>query len=538
MLYHDGNSSCLGLLSKNGTNIYDKTTMKAVASMTRATSQSKSALESNTQFDGLNGCVIPNEARAIFSAQKCMLSPKDYMTDAVQANYQMNTTKEGVLSIDPKIAPTELLDGKATYPVKGCMKSIDDPDIKAFITAGGTVLDFKNQKELYRLRLYLQKLKDECAELDRQIAIEETNLRNAITQLINQRNLCASYKVQIVNYQNKINDMNNNIIPNNRNRKTNAANTYRNSIDKGNKAAKLCNDTIKHCFAYADPNYGGQKQRLQGYINELGFKDISSFILPPGVEARIFTDKWFHGNAKLMNAGIDGPLKIDFLESSFNDKVRSIRVRRNAFYEFHDYGNVVENYVNAPVIENYGNNPIGDDIIVMLYGDCGYNGWQVYLPPGQYSSGMLYSMGFKKNQLSAVRIIREGKVQLFNGEAFTGANLSLNGIKDSVSCLKDKGFNDMINSIIVTSVPPIQIKVNTVSTVSSVSSFSSFSSLNTKTSPPPPPSTPAPSGQSTQNSPPPPPPPPPPPEPNPCEQSFAGPFDKNNDKGVDSIFFC
>ena len=84
-----------------------------------------------------------------------------------------------------------------------------------------------------------------------------------------------------------------------------------------------------------------------------------------------------------------------------------------------------------------------------FYKDCGYAGYAVALPAGDYTTAQLQSRGLLNNDLSSLKINAGYEVQLFNDDNFGGASLTLSG---NTSCLAsnplDAGnWNDKVSSL-------------------------------------------------------------------------------------------
>ena len=191
--YKNDNNTCYNKLLSRGININDKTTLKAVASMAGAN------FVTNDSVQNANACVVPSESLWAFNTNShCIFDAKNYENDFVQATYRLPTTKKGKLSKVQSKLENQKQNGVNMYPLNGCYKNIDNSASK-FMTSAGSILDFKNQKTLYELRVILKRLQDECAALDMQIAEKTLNLEDTRKRLAEQQATCSSYRDN-VNY--------------------------------------------------------------------------------------------------------------------------------------------------------------------------------------------------------------------------------------------------------------------------------------------------------------------------------------------------
>lgn len=374
--YVDQNSTCMNLLKKNGINISDKNSLKAAASMSAA----KADLLNNML--SYQGCVLPSEALSTFGTDS---------TCTIANNYNLIHTKPGVLSVDTDIQSLQLQNGEATYPLNGCLYNINSRTNPAsFIKDAGNVLDQENKAEIARLTQILNQLKSDCGILDQNIATTRTLLSETQTKLANQQALCRGY-VQGINTTNQnIGIIKNTLAVNTANAENLKAKNNRIIQDARNMVVK-CNRDIRHCFITEDcPNGGqgifstvrnlgssrGRVQKINGYIPDLNIyqfdKKASSLIIPPGIEVRVFDDVNYSGGNTDFIVNINendinkidrvclvnekysqniirtdnlGNITVDNTQTDWNDKIRSIRVRRAQEYTFEPTG-VIEAYTN------------------------------------------------------------------------------------------------------------------------------------------------------------------------------------------------
>jgi len=371
--YVDQNSTCMNLLKNNGINISDKNSLKAAASMSAA----KADLLNN--MFSYQGCVLPSEAFATFGTDS---------TCAIANNYNLINTKPGVLSADTDIQTLQLQNGKAIYPLNGCLYNINSQINPAtFITDAGNVLDQENKAEIARLTQILNHLKAECGILDQNIADTTKFLSDTQTKLANQQALCRGYEQGVVTTNKNINNIKNTIAINTT-KLENLKATNNKTIQEAKNMVVKCNRDIRHCIITADCGQGnfstvrnlgnsrGRVQKINGYIPNLniyGFdKSTSSIIIPPGMEVRVFDDLNYLGGNKDFISSIDetninkidiscllnekynqniirtdnlGNIIVDNQQKDLNDRIRSIRVRRAQEYSFNPIG-VIEAYTN------------------------------------------------------------------------------------------------------------------------------------------------------------------------------------------------
>jgi hypothetical protein len=374
--YVDQNSTCMNLLKKNGINISDKNSLKAAASMSAA----KADLLNNML--SYQGCVLPSEAFATFGTDS---------TCTIANNYNLIHTKPGVLSADTDIQTLQLQNGEATYPVNGCLYNINSKtNPAAFITDAGNVLDQENKAEIARLTQILNQLKTDCAVLDKNITDTTTLLSDTQKKLANQQAICRGYDQGIVTTNQNINIIKNTLAVNTAKAEKLKSDNNKAIQDARNMVVK-CNRDIRHCFItehctnggnfstvnnLISDNSRGRVQKIKGYIPNLNVyqfdKSTSSLIIPPGIEVRVFDDVDYLGGNTDFISNIDetdikkldrsclvnetynqniiktdnlGNITIDNTQTNWNDKIRSIRVRRAQEYTFEPTG-VIEAYTN------------------------------------------------------------------------------------------------------------------------------------------------------------------------------------------------
>lgn len=81
-----------------------------------------------------------------------------------------------------------------------------------------------------------------------------------------------------------------------------------------------------------------------------------------------------------------------------------------------------------------------------VYQDCGFGGYSVSLPVGDYNLNALESLGIIDNDISSIKITSGYKITLYDGEDFTGDYI----VKTAdASCVVSDGFNDKASSMIV-----------------------------------------------------------------------------------------
>lgn len=158
-----------------------------------------------------------------------------------------------------------------------------------------------------------------------------------------------------------------------------------------------------------------------------GFKNdqtSSLKILKEGVKVILYEHN-FTGQSKIFT----GPANIRCLvDHRFNDTVSSIEV------------------IDTPTIS--------PDTVVVLYEHCDYGGWSVQLPLGEYDMNQLISKQFKNDQVSSLKILKNKiKITLYEHN-FTGKSLTFTG-PTNIRCLVDYGFNDIMSSIKIETIPDL-----------------------------------------------------------------------------------
>ncbi len=85
--------------------------------------------------------------------------------------------------------------------------------------------------------------------------------------------------------------------------------------------------------------------------------------------------------------------------------------------------------------------------IVEIWQHCDYNGWKITLEKGRYNLNDLTKRGFINNDSSSIKFLGKGSVTIFSDDNFQGNKQTFT---NSVNCLVDYNFNDIVSSIIVT----------------------------------------------------------------------------------------
>ena len=84
---------------------------------------------------------------------------------------------------------------------------------------------------------------------------------------------------------------------------------------------------------------------------------------------------------------------------------------------------------------------------VQIFKHCGYRGYEVSLPPGQYK---LPHGSARDNDISSLRFPDGCEVEMFDGADFSGSSKKLSS---DVGCLVSHGWNDKLSSIALLNKP-------------------------------------------------------------------------------------
>ena len=156
-------------------------------------------------------------------------------------------------------------------------------------------------------------------------------------------------------------------------------------------------------------DYPLSQLQARGLLND----DISSLGVSSGFEVVLFDGDNFEGESITVTGN-----EPCLIERSFNDRTSSVRVR----------------LVSAAT----------------LYQHCGFGGYAVGLPAaGTYSMAQLLALGFRNDDVSALRVSSGFEAVLYSDDNLGGASLSVSADN---SCLISTGWNDRTSSVVVRNV--------------------------------------------------------------------------------------
>ena len=198
--------------------------------------------------------------------------------------------------------------------------------------------------------------------------------------------------------------------------------TFESSVSSsisGKELKKTDSDVVtfcEHCntdkctlkLSFGDyPDLSNQK------VDIYGPNGISSLIIPSEFSLIIYSKKNYEG----MKWRINGPNIIGCLvHFGWNDTIASCKIFKTAS-------------------------------LVKISIECGFKGLTKEIGPGGYPS--MKEFGFQNN-ISAIRIGSDIKLNIYSGENFTGESKEYNG-PQTINCLIYSGWSDKINSIIAKS---------------------------------------------------------------------------------------
>jgi hypothetical protein len=172
---------------------------------------------------------------------------------------------------------------------------------------------------------------------------------------------------------------------------------------------------------YQDCNYGGYaKDLLKGdyttaqlVANGIVNNDVSSIKVKTKFEVVLYDLDNFKGDSVVVNAN-----NACLVANSFNDKVSSIKVRKDA------------------------------NLIGTFFQHCNYDqsGYSVDLYEGKYTTAQLISNGIANNDISSFTVKAGYEVVIFDGDNFSGDSVI---IKANDNCLVNESFNDKVSSLII-----------------------------------------------------------------------------------------
>lgn len=82
--------------------------------------------------------------------------------------------------------------------------------------------------------------------------------------------------------------------------------------------------------------------------------------------------------------------------------------------------------------------------VAEVFEHCPFDGWQVSLPVGEYTTADLVALGALDNQISSMQVRDGYELILFDGDNFTGSSVR---ITSDLSCATAVGFNDQVSSL-------------------------------------------------------------------------------------------
>ena len=84
--------------------------------------------------------------------------------------------------------------------------------------------------------------------------------------------------------------------------------------------------------------------------------------------------------------------------------------------------------------------------VATVYQDCGYGGYAIGLPVGEYTLTQLIALGVKNDDISSIKINSGYTATLYKDDNFQGTSLSLTSDN---SCFTANSFNDVASSIVI-----------------------------------------------------------------------------------------
>ncbi len=183
-----------------------------------------------------------------------------------------------------------------------------------------------------------------------------------------------------------------------------------------------------------------------GYVIDLNKYDESSF-------KQLLSDLYLLYDKEFLDAKADLQKKIDQWTEA--KKLKELELKEiNADIENNQI--ILNNMIN-PDTDCQSNKTKLDDLldqlnnqenkIVEIWQHCNYDGLKITLGPGKYKKDDLKKLGFVNNDISSIKFLKDGSIRLFTKDNFKGSELTLT---NSVNCLVDYNFNDIVSSIIIT----------------------------------------------------------------------------------------
>jgi hypothetical protein len=436
--YNQNVSSCASIASQNGVYFDTKNKLKGAASLLRPSSKSYN------NVNDLNACVIPYEVSGILNTADCAVVSYSYENGQVNNMFNLPKTTDGNLSLDADVASKQLLNGEAIYPTNGCFYNIPGNDTNKFVDTVGQILDYDNQLILQPLRIKLQKLKDDCAELDRQIAAMKLEIAKNQKILDDLNYKCNWWGEQKIVLKDKI---------------------AREILKREEEARKKAEEEARLLAEYAAAAASGADippelaAKIAGMnMTASGISGDTVIILFKGLNFSGFNVGLGMGNFDLCALENNG-IRFGELMSFRFVKPGQVTVFENENHTGRSqifYSNVPNlsslNFKIASIIVTVNRGPPPPiPPVVTIYSECGYpenKGWKITLKPGRYNIQQLKSLNgsFKNDTMSAIKFLRPGKAILYKDDNFRGSTFS---IAESAACLKDKAykFSDKMSSI-------------------------------------------------------------------------------------------
>jgi len=460
--YNQNVPSCANIASQNGVFFDTKNKLKGAASLLRASAKSYN------NVNDLNGCVVPNEVSGILNTGDCSVVSYSYENGQVNNMFQLPRTIDGDLSINQDTANQQLSNGESVYPLDGCFFNITGNDPNKFTATVGEILDYENQLVLQPLRKKLQKLKDDCAELDRQIAAMRDNISRNQATLDDLLAKCKFWAEQKLVIANRITTEITRRQEEARRKAEEEARLMALYAETAARGEPMPPELANQVAQINVPAGGGANPDGSANIN-----DATVVILYKGIN--------FTGFAFGVGMGTFDLCSLESFGFRFGEimSIRFVKPAQITVFENENYtGRSQIFYSNVPNLAQYnfqgkiasiivavtrGPLPPPPEVppVVVLYSEANFNdrkGWNITLKPGRYNIQALRNINrnFKNDTASSIKFLRPGRATLFKDDNFRGSNVT---VTKNVLYLGDLKFNDKMSSIEVIGDPIPEPKV-------------------------------------------------------------------------------
>lgn len=215
--------------------------------------------------------------------------------------------------------------------------------------------------------------------------------------------------------------------------------------------------TIKNPFAtiFRDNFSGPSKRLVPGYYESHDFghienDQISSVIVPKGLQVTIYSDKNFAGKSLVLTQDATSEI---LAKNGLHDAISSLRVELQAAEPEKKVVQPQPTPVPQPVAEVKDDKPA--TMVTIYSGD--FAGTSMKLKPGSYKPG---TFNVDDDDVSSIKVPKGYRVTLYDGDSFNGKGLWLVERDADQAYFERNSFNDITSSILVEAIPQVSLFEN------------------------------------------------------------------------------